>query len=207
MATVIAGKSYTVEAKVTNRSTLEGVGVGVTLDVVPAGVVGATQLAFNPTRNSIYLVAYGGGTLSFAFTVPVGTEGQVGRVDANVLSPTGQWLASDYEDLTVQAGAAVLVSFAFDLYYPPAGWDYWLPVWAYWDGSQWITIAEPRGWISSTQGGWFQNVPSGPGILGFWLWRSDTATTSPFYGPSQSIVAGNGDVWVYDFSTRTFYKS
>ena len=203
MSTVIAGRSYTVEAQVTNRSTLEGVGVAVTLDVVPTGVVGATQLAFSPNRSSIYLGPYVGGALFFNFTVPTGTEGQVGRVDANVFSPTGQWLASDYEDLSVQAVAPTVVSFYFMLYFPPAGWDYWLAGW--WDGTQWNW--EPRGWISSTQMTWFQNVKPGPGCLGFYLWRSDTATTSPFYEQyPQFITVNNGEYWVYDFRTGTFTK-
>ncbi len=209
MALVVAGKSYQMVATVTNSSTLGGVGVAATLDVVPKGEQALALLSFSPARASIYLGASAGGVQPFAFTVPAGTEGQAARVSVDVFSPTGQWLANAYEVLTIQSAAPTVVSFAFNLYYPPAGWDYWLPVWAYWDGSQWITIAEPRGWISSTQGGWFQNVPSGSPwqILGFWLWRSDTATTSPFYGPSQYIVVGNGDVWVYDFRTGTFYKS
>jgi hypothetical protein len=206
MATVTAGGSYLLRATVTNRSTRGGSPVSATLTVLVSGIVGSTILSISPSATT---VAFGPGEtkeLSFPFSVPAGTEGQSGSVSAAVIDPYGNYLATGYEPLTV-SGAA-LVSFYFMLYYPPAGWDYWLPFW--WDGTQWVQ--DPRGWISSTQMAWFQNVKPGPGSLGFYLWRSDTATTSSWYGPfqlpgPQGIVPANGDFWVYDFRTGTVYKS
>jgi len=204
MTLVVAGKSYQLAATVTNSSTKGGVGVATTLDVVPKGEQALAQLSFSPARASLYLGASASGVQSFAFTVPAGTEGQAARVAVDIFSPTGQWLANAYEPLSVQAAPAQLVSFYFGLYYPPAGWDYWTAAW-FDETTGWVW--DPRGWISTTQVAWFQNVRSGLGGLCFFLWRSDTATTSPVYGPSQRITAANGDFWVYDFRTGTVYKS
>ena len=207
MATLQAGGAYTARARVTNQSTRGGSPVSATLSVQASGVIGSTPLSFSPTSSS---VSFGPGEtkeLPFTFSVPPGTEGQSGSVSVAVIDPYGNFLATGYEPLTVQAPVTV-VSFYFGLFYPPAGWDYWLPFW--WDGTQWVQ--DPRGWISTTQMAWFQNVKPGPGSLGFYLWRSDTATTSSWYGPfqlpgPQGIVPANGDFWAYDFRTGTVYKS
>ncbi len=204
---VEAGKAYVPRATETNTSTKSGSPVGATLTLY-AGWGGAVPLSFS---SPIATLPFGPGetkAVDFGFTVsPACTAGQTGSMSVDVLSPLGAFLATDYDTLTV-LGAPALVSFYFMLYYPPAGWDYWLPYW--WDGTQWVQ--DPRGWISSTQMAWFQNVKPGPGSLGFYLWRSDTAQTSSFYGPfqlpgPQGIVPANGDFWVYDFRTGTVYKS
>jgi len=105
-----AGQSYTVTARVTNKSTKSGQPVGAQLSVSLAAVVGSTTIASG--QQSYAFAANESHDFTFPIDVPVGASG-AGVITAAVLSPTGTQLASASLNISILSLASEAAPIVF----------------------------------------------------------------------------------------------
>lgn len=99
-AEILEGESYTVRLTITNLSTKAGQPWEATFTITVAAIAGGVHLI--PPQDIVEYFA-GGQTRSFDFpmTVPLGTGGFSGVIDALIMSPIGAFIASASEYFTI----------------------------------------------------------------------------------------------------------
>jgi len=128
--------------------------------------------------------------------------GQFVQFQPLMLNQGGAWSALVTLSTEAAPPPPTLSSLIFKLNNPPAGPTHWLPYWKPL-GKDWIV--DPRGWIPITDMGWFQNVPGGRGVFGWYFWDA-VAGMSIFYATPE-IVAAEGDIWTYWYNTGQLTRS
>ena len=105
MAQLEPGRSYLLQAGITNQSTRLGQGVAATFQVVPRGQIGGRVIPYSPASSILDFLA--GQTLvpNFAFSTLAGDAGQSGVVSLTVLDPQGLTVAEAQEPVAVSTQA------------------------------------------------------------------------------------------------------
>lgn len=115
MAQLEPGKSYLLQAGITNQSTRLGQGVAVTFRVVPGGQIEGRVIPYSPASSILDFQPGQVLVPQFAFSTLAGDAGKSGAVSLAVLDPQGLTVAQASEPVTVSAPQTV--------FYPTDTWE------------------------------------------------------------------------------------
>lgn len=107
MAQLEPGKSYLLQAGITNQSTRLGQGAAATFRVVPGGQIGGRVIPYSPASSTLGFQPGQVLVPSFAFSTLAGDAGQGGVVSIAVLDPQGLTVAQAQEPVAVSTPQTV----------------------------------------------------------------------------------------------------
>lgn len=200
MTIVQADSTRLIQAGVTNQSTRGGQPVAARLKTEVVAFLDGIRI-LNNVREKDFAPGetY---TEDISLTIPSGTEGQTGRLDAFIYSPDNRLIASDSEELTVEAEAVPVMSFSMIAKNPPPGVAYWFSY--FWFGGG--MLGTNSGAIPIGSPAVFSNLPTLTGDFSCYAYDRypDTTVypvfwTDPFRIP---MVAQGGAVYSFDFATQ-----